>query len=476
MPDGTAIAAAGPVPAPRGILRAELGATIKLALPMGLTQLGQIAMLTTDVVMLGRLGADVLAAAALGMNVFFVFFVLGMGIVTATAPLASQAHGAGDVRGVRRVTRMGLWACVLVGIPASVLQAFAEPILLGIGQEPKLAALAAEYVSTILWCMIPGLGLIVLRNFVSALGHPRSALWIMLAGIPLNGLFVYAFVYGRFGMPELGIAGAGLATALVQLAMFLAQLAVVLWAKPFRDYRVLARFWRADWPRLGQIFKLGFPIAATLLLEVGVFVAAVVLMGWLGTAPLAAHQIAIQIASITFMIPFGIAQAATVRVGHAVGRGDTAGVKRAGWVAIALGTTFMAAMALLLWGARFELPELFLETGAADGAEVLALAATLLIFAAIFQMFDGAQAIAMGSLRGMNDTRIPMLIAAFSYWAVGFSLAYALGIATGMGAVGVWIGLATGLALASLLLTLRFRRQSRRGYLPAVIVDAPSAH
>jgi len=475
MPDGTTIAAAGPASASRGIWRAELGATIKLALPMALTQLGQTAMLTTDVLMLGRLGADVLAAAALGMNLFFVFFIFGLGIVTATAPLAAQAHGANDARGLRRVTRMGLWAALLVGVPASVILAFGEPLLLVAGQDAKLAAMAGEYLSTLTWCMIPGLWLIVLRNFVSALGRPRSALWVMLAGIPLNGLFVYAFVFGRWGAPEMGIAGAGLATALVQLAMLLAQLAVAVWGRPFRRYRILGRWWRADWLRLRQVFALGTPIAIAILMEMGVFVGAVVLMGWLGTVPLAAHQIAVQIASITFMIPFGIAQAATVRVGHAVGRGDAPAVRRAGWTAIALGTGFMAAMALLLWAARFELPGFFLDAGAADGAEVLALAATLLIFAAIFQMFDGAQAIAMGSLRGMNDARMPMLIAGFSYWVVGFSLAYALGIGAALGAVGIWIGLATGLALAALLLTLRFRRQSRRGYLPPVIVGVPAA-
>ena len=211
----------------------------------------------------------------------------------------------------------------------------------------------------------------------------------------------------------------------------------------------------------------------TLLLEMGVFVAAVVVIGWLGTVPLAAHQIAIQIASVTFMVPFGIAQAATVRVGHAVGRGDSVGVRRAGWTAIALGTAFMAVMALSLWAARFELPALFLDPRTENAPEVIALAATLLIFAALFQMVDGAQAIAMGSLRGINDTRLPMLIAAFSYWCVGATLAYALGIWAELGAQGVWIGLAAGLALAAFLLSLRFRRQSHRGYLPAVVTSHP---
>ncbi len=468
MPEASTIAAAGEAPARRGILRAELGETVKLALPMALTQLGQTAMLTTDVLLVGRLGADAVAAAALGMNFFFLLFIIGMGIVTATAPLAAQAYGAGDARGVRRVTRMGLWAALLVGLPSSLVLAMGEPILVAIGQEPRLAALAGEYLSTLLWCSVPALWLIVLRNFVSALNRPRSALWVMLAGIPLNALLVYAFVFGRFGMPEMGIAGAGLATTLVQIAMVLAQLAVAVWGKPFRDYCILARWWRADWPKLRQIFALGAPIFVSFLLEAGVFIAAVVLMGWLGTVPLAAHQIAVQIASVTFMVPFGIAQAATVRVGHAVGRGDAPAVRRAGWVAIALGTAFMGVMAVLLYVTRFGLPALFLDQAKPDSPAVIALAATLLIFAALFQMADGAQAIAMGALRGMNDVRIPMLLGALSYWVIGFTLAYVLAFAAGVGAPGIWVGLSVGLFCAALLLGTRFRRLSRRGYLPAV--------
>jgi multidrug resistance protein, MATE family len=468
MSEAPTIAAAGALPARRGILRAELGATVKLALPMALTQLGQTAMLTTDVLLVGRLGADAVAAASLGMNFFFLLFIVGMGIVTATAPLAAQAHGAGDARGVRRVTRMGLWTALIVGAPSSVALAFGEPILVAIGQDPKLAALAGEYLSTLLWCSVPALWLIVLRNFVSALNRPRSALWVMLIGIPLNALFVYAFVFGRLGMPEMGIAGAGLATTLVQIAMVAVQLAIAVWGKPFREYRILARVWRADWQKLGAIFALGTPIFVSFLLEAGVFIAAVVLMGWLGTVPLAAHQIAVQIASITFMVPFGIAQAATVRVGHAVGRGDAAAVRRAGWVAIALGTAFMAAMAVLLYATRFDLPALFLDSDKGEGPEVVALAASLLIFAALFQMADGAQAIAMGSLRGMNDVRMPMLLGAVSYWVIGFTLAYVLGFHAGLGATGIWVGLSVGLGCAAVLLGTRFRRLSKRGYLPAV--------
>lgn len=448
--------------APAASWRGELGPTVKLALPLALTQLGQTAMLTTDVLLLGRLGPDALAAAALGMNFFFLFFIIGMGVVTATAPLAAQAYGARDPRGLRRVTRMGLWAAVAVGAPSSVIMAFGEPILLGLGQEPKLSAMAGEYLSTLLWCTVPALWLIVLRNFVAALNRPRSAAWIMAIGIPLNGLLDYVLIFGHWGFPALGMAGAGLATALVQLGMFLAQLAVAVWGCRFRRFHILGRWWRADWLRFKHIFALGTPIAIAIVLEAGVFVAAVVLMGWLGKVPLAGHQIAVQIASITFMIPFGIAQAATVRVGHAIGRRDPAAARRAGIAAIVLGVLFMAAMTVLLVIYRVPLAAAFLDEGAADAPAVIAVAAGLLIYAALFQMVDGAQAIAMGSLRGMNDTRIPMLYAAASYWGVGFALGYVLGFPAGLGATGIWIGLAVGLGCAALSLGLRFHRLSLR--------------
>ncbi len=451
--------------------RAEIVATARLALPMALTQLGQIAMLTTDVLMLGRLGEDAVAAASLGMNFYFVVFICGMGIVTATAPLAAQAFGARDPRGLRRVIRQGLWAALIVGVPFSTAQAYGVPILVALDQNPKLAVMAGQYLDTLLWCTVPALWLIVLRNFISALNRPRSAMWIMLAGIPLNALLVWIFVFGKFGLPAMGMAGAGLATTAVQFAMLAAQLAVVLWLRPFRRYHVLGRFWRADWRRLAAIFRLGLPISAMLLLEAGVFVAAVVLTGWLGTVPLASHQIAVQIASLTFMVPFGIAQAATVRVGHAVGRRDEAGARRAGYAALGLGIGFMACMALLVGAFRHDLPRIFIDVTKGEGPAVVALTATLLLCAALFQIFDGAQAIAAGALRGRNDTRAPMLIAACSYWLVGFSLAYALGIAGGAGAVGVWIGLSAGLAAAAILLTARHYRLARS----AVSTVGPSA-
>ncbi|MGE0735587.1 MAG: MATE family efflux transporter [Alphaproteobacteria bacterium] len=448
--------------------RNEMRETIVLGVPMALTQLGQIVMLITDTLIIGKLGTEAVAAASLATALFYFCFIIGMGIATATAPLAAQAYGAGDARGVRRVIRQGLWVVVLLGVPFMGIMWYGDQILIGLDQDPKIARMAHSYLSTLMFCTVPALWLIVLRNFVSALNRPASAMWIMLAGIPLNGFVCYGLVLGAFGLPALGIAGAGLATLIVQIIMFAAQMAIAVWARPFRQYHILRRFWVPDWGRFIQIFALGVPIAAAILCEFGVFAMAVILMGWIGTVPLASHQIALQIASLTFMIPFGIAQAATVRVGHAVGRRDALGARRAGYSALGLGIAFMALMALLMWLWRFDLPGFFIAEGDKDRPAVIELTAALLIWAAFFQMFDGAQAIAQGSLRGLSDAKVPLALAALSYWGVGLLLAYTLGFRTSLGAVGIWIGLASGLAAAALLLVVRFRRLSLNGYLPAV--------
>lgn len=290
----------------------------------------------------------------------------------------------------------------------------------------------------------------------------------MLAGVPINAVLAYALIFGAFGLPRLELIGAGLASAFVNLAMFAAMLAIVLGLRPFRRYYVLGHFWRPDWAVFRRIFVLGMPIAGAILMEYGVFAMAALLMGWIGTVSIAAHQIALQIASISFMVPYGIGQAATVRVGHAVGRRDPDGARRAGWTAFALGVTFMAAMSIVLLAAPEFLAGLFIDSATPDGAPVVALAAVLLMVAAAFQMADGAQTIAIQSLRGLNDTTVPMLIAGLGYWGVGFGAGYLLGFTMGLGAVGIWVGLALGLGIVGVLLIIRFARLTQQGYLPDV--------
>jgi MATE family multidrug resistance protein len=449
--------------------RDELVETVRLALPIALTQLGQIAMMTTDLALIGRLGDDVVAASALAHIVLFVCFVLGMGLVSAVAPLAAQAYGARQPRKVRRALRVGLWAALILGIPLTFAQFYGEEILLALGQSRNSSEVAARYLFGLAWCLIPGWWFIALRGFMSAVNRPEPALWITLAAIPANALIGYLLIYGEFGFPKLDVLGAGIATTSVNIGMCIAGFWVCYARHPFRKYRVLGRFWRMDWPLMGQLVAVGAPISGAFLLEYGLFASAALLMGWISTAALAAHQIALTVASIMFMVPFGISMAATVRVGHAVGSRDAAATRRAGFTAIALGAVFMAAMAVLAIATRNIIPLAFLGEVTVENGATIALAATLLTIGASFFIADGMQTIAAGALRGLNDTRIPLLFAVLCFWVAGFSASYGLAFAAGFGAPGVWIGLSIGTVTFAVLLVWRFHLLTKRGYLPELV-------
>jgi len=452
----------------RVVWRAEFADTIRLAAPMALTQLGQVSMMTTDLMLLGRLGDKVVAAAALAHTVLFVGFTLGMGFMQAVAPLAAQAFGARQPRMVRRALRVGLWASLMLGVPLTLGQFWAETLLLAVGQAPEAAALAARYSAGLAWCLVPSYVFIALRNFMSAVNRPEPALWITLVAIPANAGLAYALIYGAGGLPPLDLLGAGIATTLISLGMCLAAVWIAYTRHPFKKYRVLGRFWRPDWQLMRQLIAVGAPISGAFLLEFGVFAAAALVMGSIGTTALAAHQIALQTAAVLFMVPFGIALAATVRVGQAVGRKDAIGTRRAGVAAILLGAAFMTGMTVIVALTRSYIPLLFLGAEAPDAAATVALAATLLVVGASFFIADGTQTVAAGALRGLNDTRLPLLFAAFSFWGVACASGLWLAFPAELGAVGVWIGLSIGLIVYAALLLWRFQWLTRRGYLPAL--------
>jgi MATE family multidrug resistance protein len=421
--------------------RREIGATWRLALPIVVTQLAQVSIMTADVVMLGWLGPEALAAGAMGWNLVFIVTIFGFGICMATAPMMAQAigRGRGKVRDVRRSMRQGFWAAAILALAGWMLLALSAPILLLLRQDAALVAPAAGYVDILAWGVLPTLWFMVLRQFLAVLERPRAALVVQVLAFFLNVVGNYALIFGHFGMPALGLNGAAVASAVANWFAFLALLGFVLTDRRMRRY---------------------------LLLEVTVFAAAVYVLGAIGTEQLAAHQIAIQCASITFMVPFGLAQAATVRVGIAAGAGDRAGVRRAGWAALSLGLAFMAAMALTLWLLRWPIAELFLDASQPQSLRVAQYAVEFLAVAAVFQIFDGAQAIAMGALRGLKDTRLPMLIAALGYWALGFTAGCFAAFVLGMDGLGVWIGLAIGLAVVAALATARFAARERLGLVP----------
>jgi MATE family multidrug resistance protein len=446
----------------------EIRATLSLAWPLVLTNLGLIGLGAMDVMLLGRLGPEPLGAGALGTNLYFALAFLGIGLTSATAPLLADELGRRRhaVKEVRRTVRQGLWACLGITLPIWVVLWNGDIILRALGQDPALAAAAGAYLRALQWGLLPFLGFQVLRFFLSALERPGWALAVMLAALPVNFVLAYGLIYGRLGLPEIGLIGAGVATSITNLFSFAALAAVVAWDPRFRRYRLFGRVWRADWPRFRRLWGLGLPIAATLAFEAMIFNAAAFAMGTFGTAPLAAHAVAIQIASVTFMVPLGVAQAATVRVGLAAGARDPDGVKRAGWTALALGTGFMAAVAMVMLAAPGPIVGLFLDRANPANAPVLELAISFLLFAAIFQVADGAQAVGAGMLRGLQDTRVPMLYAGLGYWGIGASLGVALAFGAGLGGRGLWIGLATGLTVVAVLMLHRWTRRDRLGLGP----------
>lgn len=444
--------------------RDEARATASLAGPLILTNLAQAAIQTTDVILLGWVGARALAAGSLGANLYIAFLIFGMGLVTAASPLIATQLGRRrySLREVRRTVRQTFWAALTLTIPVWFALWHAETLLILLGQDPALAAEATPFVRALMWGFLPALWFLVLRGFVAALERPSWALWIGLFGVVFNAVINYGLIFGAFGLPELGLVGAGLGSSLTQVAMFLGLALVVSRHHLFRRYHLFGHIFRPDWARYREVWRLGAPIAMTLGLEVTVFNAAVFLMGLIGTAALAAHAIAIQIASLTFMVPLGLAQAATVRVGLAFGRRDRAGIGRAGWTALALGTAFMSTAAVGMLLAPGQIVRLFIDDVPAN-AEVIRLAITFIGVAALFQIVDGAQSVGAGMLRGLQDTTVPMLFAAVGYWVIGIGVGAGLGFWAGWQGLGIWIGLALGLAVVALLMVGRWAQRERLG-------------
>ena len=457
-----AVAARPPENASSPHLASELTETLKLAAPMALTQLGQIAMTTTDLAFIGRISDEAVAAVGLAGTVYFVSFTLGLGLMSAVAPLAAQAFGADNAPQVRRALRAGLWTALFISLPIMAFPLRGERILQALGQAAATSHLAQQCLFGLAWGVMPALWFHAIRSFMGAVNRPQPILWITLAAIPANALLAYLLIFGEFGLPRLGLFGAGLATTMVNFVMFLAGLWFCTQRRPFSKYRVLTRLWRIDWTLMRQIVIIGAPISIAFLLEYGMFSSAGLLMGLIGTSALAAHQIALQITGILFMLPYGIGMAATVRVGHAVGRNDATGVRRAGLIAMLLGVALSTILTLAVISTRVALARFFLGGATPDADATVGLAAMLLVIGATLFVTDGLQATASGALRGLKDTRVPLLFAAISYWLIGFSAAYALAFSTPLGASGVWIGLSLGTAVHATLLILRFLRLANR--------------
>ena len=431
--------------------------TLKLGVPLIGGNLAQVAVQITDTVMLGWYDVDALAAVALGGSWFLTLMITGAGIAFAVMPMVAAEEAAGDKTQVRRITRMGLWLSALFAALAMPFLIWGGPILAATGQPPKVAQGAGEWLSIAGWGLFPALGMFVLRSYLAAMGRTQVVLWALVLAAVVNAIADYVLIFGRFGAPELGIRGAAIASLSTFLVSFLALAVYAVRALP--EHELFVRFWRPDWPVFGRVFRLGWPIGITNLAEVGLFAATSFIMGLLGTVQLAAHGIALQISSVTFLVHVGLSSAATIRVGAAWGRGHEQGVRRAAVAATWLSAGFVLVTVALFLTVPRPLVALFLDPADPAAPAVLAMGAWLLILAALFQAADAGQVMALGYLRGLQDTRTPMVLAAVSYWVVGMPAAYLLTFPLGLGATGVWLGLSAGLTVAGVLLMARFWRR-----------------
>lgn len=439
---------------------AESRAVVKLGLPLVFTQLAQMAIITTDIIMVGQLGAFELASVTMGVTMFYFGWLLGFGPSAAVSPIIAQALGRdpNDLETPRDTLINGLWAAVVFTVPIWILFLFVEPALVWIGQDPKLAKHAAEYTHAIQWGLPFAIAFMTLRSFCTALSSPRAPLIVTALMIAVNALLNYLLIFGHFGAPKLGIEGSGYASSMANAIGFFVLLAWVFWRAPFRKYHVIKGNWWPSLTRQKELFLLGMPIGMTAIFEGGMFNAGVVLMGFLGPVALAAHQIAINFASITFMTAFGLAQAGTVRVGLAAGAGDPKGVQRAGYVTMILACGVMAVFAVVMAVFPGAIASLYLNESDPNYAEVVRMAIGFLLIAAVFQVLDALQVAAAFALRGLKDAQMPMLITGVSYWVIGFPVCWWLAFNAGLGGDGIWWGYVISLGAAAVLLTWRFWR------------------
>lgn len=442
---------------------------MRLAAPLALANMLQMAVFATDVMFVARLGQGALAASSLAVAIL-VLLVMGInGVTGAVAPLIAAELGrhSNAVREVRRSTRMALWLAAGLGLAAVGLCLMGERLMLATGQDPAIAVLSGRFIRILALAVVPMAISNVLRTFVSALGRPIFATVITALSIAVNVCGNWIFVFGHLGMPRLELIGSAVSSIITAVATVLAYALAIRTDRRLRRFHVFGRFWRPEWQRLRQMLVLGVPISATLMAEGGLFSGAAFLMGRVGEAELAAHTVALQIAAFAFQVPFGIGQAATIRVGYHYGALDRAAIGRAGWAAITIGMAFMCGSAATMLLAPHLILSAYVAVDAQANATMVALALQYLFIAALFQLVDGLQAVAAGVLRGIQDTRVPMLIAIVGYWLFGFATSLALGLFTPLGGVGVWIGLAVGLTVAAALLLARWAGRERLGLVPA---------
>ncbi|PIB25146.1 hypothetical protein BFP76_06480 [Amylibacter kogurei] len=431
--------------------------TLALGTPLVGSHLAQMLIQTTDVVMLGWYGVEELAGTILATQVFILVLLIGSGFAFAVMPMAANAIAAGRDSEVRQSVRMAALIALVYSMLAIIPLSFLEKFLLLTGQQPELAHIAGQYMSIAQWALIPGALVFVTRSFFSALERTQVVFWVVVLGAIWNAVLNYVFIFGNFGMPELGARGAAISSVMTTSATLVAFLCYAYWRDEIRGYLFYRGFFQIDFHRLKEVFSLGWPISLSMLAETGLFTASTLMVGAFGTLALATHGIVLQIVTIFFMIPLGMSNAATVRAARFWGRSENNELRRASFVAVILAVAIAVVTMVLYLVLPDRLIPLFLDREETRVVEIVALGSTLLVVAAMFQIVDALQLVMSALLRGLKDTLIPMMIAVVSFWFVGLPTSYFLGFTFGLGATGVWWGLVFGLGLAAILLGLRLR-------------------
>ncbi len=430
---------------------------LKIAMPLSLGYLGHMAIGTTDVLMVGQLGPVSLAASAITIGVYYTIYLFLAGIIIAITPIASQALGAGQARTARRAVRQGMWVACTISIPGIFLLWNSETLFILTGQTEELIKPASDYMAFYMWAMIPGLLFDTLRSFMVALGRPQPILIISGIGILVNALLNYALIFGNFGAPELGLAGAGISSTVVTFIMFCTCAFFISKSLPYRRYHVFSRIWRPDWEIYFKIYKLGLPIGAGMMLEQLMYSASTLLAGRLGTIEAAAHSIAMALVNIVYVVSLGLSEATTSRVGYNFGKKNYVAVKRASWAGLSLSSFFMIITGTFIIVMRDELSAIFLDEGIEGASVVLSLAAYLIVLGMLFEVLDAIQLALRGSLHAMNDVNVSLISSIVSYTCGGLGLAYYLSNYTDLGIKGIWYGMTFGVVLTTIILFIRFR-------------------
>lgn len=437
-------------------------AFLKLAVPLAAAQVAQFAVSFVDTIMMGHLGTASLAAGGLAASTFQMSLTVVTGFVVSVGVLAAEAYGADEKSRLVGLARQGLWMCLFIAVPFTFLLWQMTPIMAFLQQPDEVTVLAQRYFTAISFGVLPAVGFAMLRGYVAAFSLASVVTVIVVIGTAFNIACNYVLGFGKLGFPRLELTGLGIGSALSLWLMVTLFVAYILRHPELKQYR----FWRG-WKHpnariLRQLTRVGLPISVTYFLELGLFAAVSYAAGSLGTESLAAHQIAFQTMALIFMVPLGMSQAVTARVGLWFGKGDRGGMQRAGFVAIAATVGFLSFSAVMLYLSRASVISLFIDRQNPENAAVVALAMNLMMVSVVAQVVDGVQRVTMSALYGLQDTGVPMVLSAIAYWGIGLTTGYLLCFVVGWGAVGLWIGQYTGVGVAGVIFVWRFWRLTRR--------------